>query len=249
MQCIADVAALIYTKKCNSKRMNKTFLIGIIAGLAGALSLAAIFAATISQGTAQMMGNYNGQMGSGMMADQHEIQSSSAYPLQWHNHAVFSSNGISNVNHVQITGISVTGDHEVTVSLRYDSNGTTPSITVIAASNPAAFMGMMYGSGNEQGMMAGNGYGAAMMNGYAYNATQMQNLHNQMMGTYHGNPNPYFYNQTSTYNHFSMAQVGTGSSVLNSGWQSVASVKVRLDGQASAYDSFGIHVMVFPLTS
>jgi hypothetical protein len=248
MQCNAENAALIYTKQCNPSKMNKTFLVGIIAGLVGSLSLAAIFATTVSQGTAQMMDNFNGQMGQGMMFDQ-PLQSGSTYPLQWHNRAVFSSNGISNVDHVQITGISITGDHEVTVNLRYDSNGTTPSVTVIAASNPAAFMGMMYGSGTGQGMMAGNGYGAAMMHAYAYNGTQMQNLHNQMMGSYHGYPNPYFYNQTSTFSHFSTAQAGTGSSVLNSGWQSGASVKVRLDGQGSAYDSFGIHVMLFPLTS
>ena len=231
--------------------MNKLFLIGIIAGLIGAFGLAAVFAMISSQGSAQMMGNFNGQTGPGMMYNRGGAASQTTAGYPWDDRAAFNANGISNVNHVQITGVSITGEHEVTVNLRYDANGTTPSITVIAASHPAAFRAMMYGSGYGQSMMLG--YGAPMMYGYqGYNITQMQNLHNQMMGGRYGYPmmNPQFYNQSSPYyGHANIAQPGTGSSVLNSGWQSNTSVKVRLDGQGSAYDNFGVHVMVFPLTS
>lgn len=48
---------------------------------------------------------------------------------------------------------------------------------------------------------------------------------------------------------FAAFQSQTGSSVMNAGWTSDTTLKVRIDGDGSAYESNGIHVMVFPLTS
>lgn len=44
-------------------------------------------------------------------------------------------------------------------------------------------------------------------------------------------------------------QSQTGSSVLGAGWISEATVTVKLEGEGSAYDGGGVHVMAFPLTS
>jgi hypothetical protein len=44
-------------------------------------------------------------------------------------------------------------------------------------------------------------------------------------------------------------QSQTGSSVLDAGWISGATVTVKLEGDSSAYDGSGVHMMVFPLTS
>jgi hypothetical protein len=45
-------------------------------------------------------------------------------------------------------------------------------------------------------------------------------------------------------------QSQTGSNVLNQGWNaSNSAVKVRLDGNVSAFDSSGVQAIVFPLTS
>jgi hypothetical protein len=260
---------------------NKIFLIGIVAGLAAALGLAAVISAISTQSTAQMMGNPN-MMGPGMMTNSQGMMMNPQSHMglwQFGNRAAFTSSGISNVDNVQITGISITGDHEVTVNLRYDgaagnTTTTAPGVTVIALTNPSFMMTRMHSS---MGMMMGGGYGGGfgygmpMMQGYfgsGVNSTQfqqqMQAMHNQMManGGYFGYGgsmmmNPSFFNQTAPSQANILSQIKafqsqTGSSPLNAGWQPAGmTVKVKLDGDAaaSAYDSSGIQVMVFPLTS
>lgn len=233
----------------------KIFLIGIIAGLAAALGLAGAFSILSTQqgATAQMMGGNQGMMGmmdgnQGMMMG----QGIPGAPWQWNQKSGFSASGISNVDGVQITGISITGNNEVTVNLGYNGTGTAPRVTLVAITNPMVMMGRMHGAMGMP-MMMGGGYGGMMMgpgmmsggfpgmmmmwNGsLPTNSTQwqqMQQLHNQMMGQF-----------TDAF------QSQTGSNILNQGWNaSNTTVKVRLDGNVSAFDSSGIQVMVFPLTS
>jgi hypothetical protein len=244
---------------------SKVFLIGIVAGLAGALALAGVFSAVSNQGTAQMMGNQ------GMMGTQAKQGQT---PWQWNNYAGFSTSGLSNVYGVQITGIAISAANEVTVNLKHTESGSAPNVTVIAYSNPTYMMGRMHGA---MGMMGGYGYGSpygmGMMYGgypgmmmYGYNngtwqnntqwQQQMQAFHNQMMGgAYYGEIGPaktYGYNPqllNSTALPQTLFQSQTGSAVVNSGWTTNTSVKVRLDGDGSAFDSNSIVVMVYPLTS
>lgn len=201
---------------------SKVFLIGMIGGLAVALGLAAVFSAIATQSTAQMMQHNSGMTGTQMMINPSMM--SMQAPWQWNNKATFSANGMSNVENVQITGISITGERDVTVNLRYHGNGTTPSVTVIALTNPMPMMGMMHGS-SGMGMMDGS-----MMNRPGITSNNS-------------------WNATATSIPFTAFQSQTGSSVMNAGWTSETTLKVRIDGDGSAYDINGIHVMVFPLTS
>lgn len=83
---------------------------------------------------------------------------------------------------------------------------------------------------------------------------QMQEMHNQMMtqapasmmALMHGGA----WNGTATTVFpASYFQYQIGSSVLDSGWSSTTALKVKLDGDGSAYDSGNVMVMVYPLTS
>jgi hypothetical protein len=79
---------------------------------------------------------------------------------------------------------------------------------------------------------------------------QMQAWHNQMMAQGNMGPGYTWGNGTSTWpGQYTAFQSQTGSSVLDAGWTSGAMVTVRLEGDGSAYDGSGVHVMVFPLTS
>lgn len=243
---------------------NKMFLIGIVAGLAGALALAGLFSTISDQSKAQMMGGNYGMMRQGTNVAQ-------TPNWQWSSHAGFSSSGFSNVNGVQITGIAISGDKEVTVTLRNDGAGSAPNVTVVAFSNPTFTMGRMHSS-TGMPMMGGYGYGmGGMMQGgypgmmYGYNGAwqnntqwhqQMQAYHNQMMGgSYYGGMGPgmmYGYNPqlwNSTALPQTLFQSQTGSAVVNSGWTANTSVKVKLEGDGTAFDSNSVVVMVYPLTS
>jgi hypothetical protein len=132
-------------------------------------------------------------MGNSMMTD---IQSTGQH-VPWHttNPASFSASGTSYVENVQVSGISISGDKQVTVNIRYTGNGTTPSIVVIAKSDSmmrGASAGMMAGGGMHSGMMMGGmGMMGAMPMGqemtyggryHAWNSTQWQQWHAQMAG-------------------------------------------------------------------
>jgi hypothetical protein len=80
---------------------------------------------------------------------------------------------------------------------------------------------------------------------------QMQAWHNQMMTQGSTGPGTTWMNGTSTTwsGQLTEFQSQTGSSVLDGGWTSGATVTVKLEGDGSAYDGSGVRVMVFPLTS
>jgi hypothetical protein len=248
--------------------------VGLAGGLVVAVGLALLFSAVSTQSTAQMMGHQgmtSGTMGPGMMATQ-----STDTPWQWNQRSTFNANGMSTADSVQITGVSVTGDDEVTVNLRYDGPGTSPAVTVIAISNPIAMQGSM-GMGSGMMGMEGMGmmHGSQSMMGGSWSAapvwqnnTQWQQWHDQMaqwnsqMAQWHGQLNSTQWEQMQAWHDQMMAQgmttvqgqlaasqSQTGSSVLDAGWTSGATVTVRLEGTGSAYDGNGVHVMVFPLTS
>jgi hypothetical protein len=97
------------------------------------------------------------------------------------------------VENVQVSGISVSGDKQVTVNIRYTGNDTAPSVVVIAKSDPmmrGASDGMMAGGPMHSGMMMGGmGMMDAMPTGQgmiyggqypAWNGTQWRQWHMQM---------------------------------------------------------------------
>jgi hypothetical protein len=96
----------------------------------------------------------SGTTGQGMMMQ------STGTPWQWNQKSMFNANGMSSIDSVQITGISVTGRDEVTVNLWYDGSKTGPEVTVIAITNPIAMQGSI---GMSSGMMGMSGMG--MMQG------------------------------------------------------------------------------------
>jgi hypothetical protein len=95
---------------------------------------------------------------------------STGTPWQWNQKSMFNANGMSTIDSVQITGISVTGSDEVTVNLWYDGSKTSPAVTVIAITNPIAMQGStemslgMMGMGG-MGMMQGSQLGMMVMHG------------------------------------------------------------------------------------
>jgi hypothetical protein len=209
--------------------MSKQLLfVGLAGGLAVAVGLALLFSAISTQSTAQMMNHQgmSGTMESGMTAAQ-----LTDMPWQANQRSMFHASGMSTADNVQITGVSVSGDDEVTVNLRYDGSETSPAITVVAMTNHMAMMGMMTGG-------SGGGHMGGMMDS---GTMGMNNVDN--MGMMNGN------NMTMMNSTQSMMQPQIGSSVLDAGWTSGATVTVRLEGDGSAYDDSGVHVMVFPLTS
>jgi hypothetical protein len=168
---------------------NRLFLVGIVAGLLGVLGLAALFSTLPGQSSAQMMGGSH--MGNNMMMD----FQTTGQNAPWHttNHASFSAFGISYVENVQVSGISVSGDNQVTVNIRYTGNDTAPSVVIIAKSDPmmrGASAGMMAGGPMHSGMMMGGmGMMGAMPTGqgmiyggqyHAWNSTQWRHWHMQM---------------------------------------------------------------------
>jgi hypothetical protein len=256
--------------------LNKVFLFGIIGGLTVAMGLAVVVSAIATHSTAQMMG-HQGMMGQ-------SSQGTTTMPWQWDQRSSFHVNGMSTVNNVQITGVSVTGSNELTVNLRHGGSGASPAVTVIAVTNPMALMqgsmamggmGMMNG---QNGMMMQQGGQSMMMGGHSgampawqnntqwqqwhtqmaqwhgqINSTQwaqMQAMHNEMMAQGLMGPGMAWNNGTHTTwpGQFMASQPQTGSNVLDAGWASDTTMKVRIDGDGSAYESNGLHVMVFPLT-
>jgi hypothetical protein len=168
---------------------NRLFLVGIVVGLLGALGLAPLFSTLPGQSSAQMMAGSH--MGNNMMTD----FQTTGQNAPWHttNHASFSASGTSYVENVQVSGISISGDKQVTVNIRYTGNDTAPNIVVIARSEPmmnGASDGTMVGGHMHSGMMMGGmdtigampaGQGMIYGDQYlAWNSTQWQEWHMQM---------------------------------------------------------------------
>ena len=173
---------------------SNTLSIGKIGSIAlAALVLAALFS-TAESATAQMMMQQHGM-----------------------SHSMFNVIGMSMVQDVRVSGVSITGDNTVSVNLTYSGNGTSPGVTIVAMTNHMAMMmNMMMGGG---GMMSGGGGFPGMMMGPGMMNPQM------MMG---------------------MAGSQTGSATVDSGWQSGSSTTVVLEGDGSIHDASDICVMVFP---
>jgi len=258
--------------------MNKIFLVGIVVGLVSAIALAGLFSILAFQSTAQMMGGNNmAMMGNqGMNGHTMSMNQGVPAPLYWKSMGSFSANGISNVQYVRVTGISISKPDEVIVSLRYNGNATSPALTVIATvhqGTPMNDIGSMMGYGSGMGMMQ-NGIGSSMMSGSQpmmtpwnnspaiANNTQWQQWHTQM-AQWHGQINSTEWQQMQAWHNQIMAQMlqiqntsdqatfpqpQVGSSVVSSGWND-STIKVRLEGDGSAFESSNIEVMVYPLTS
>ncbi len=169
---------------------------GIVIGIL-AVAIAGITFSENEQAEGQMGMMNQGSMGSGMM--------STATSNSWQqNQGSFSATAGSIVDNVSVTGVAVTGDDEVTVSLRYTGTDDPDGVVVIASTNPTMLMsrmhsgnsgmmgmsGMMGGMQGMGGMMGGNmmGSGAAYQaaaNPMWYNNTDWQAWHEQM-AQWHG---------------------------------------------------------------
>lgn len=208
----------------------KTLLVaGASAGVVTAILFAALLSSTAA--SAQMMSLTQNNGTNSMMMDRQNH-----YPRA-HDMGMFSVMGMSMAKDVAVTGVSVTGDSEVSVNVRYTGNATsTPGLGVFVMTNHMGMMkehmmgGMTYGGQqyamggfNPMMMMGGNsmmaGNGSVMMNGMQqWNGTMMQN---------------------SWVSH-------SGSNFVKAGWTASGNtIKVKLDG-ASAYDARDIMVMVCP---
>jgi hypothetical protein len=195
-------------------------------------------------------------------------------PWQWDQRSMFNANGMSAVNNVQITGVSISDSDEVKVSLRHDGMEASPAVTVIAITNPMtmmqsssgmAGMGIMHDSQNGMMMqpMVGSSWNRAptLQNNTQWQHwhiqmaqrhgqldstqwAQLQGWHDQMMAQETAVP---MWNGTPS-GQFAAFQSQTGSTVLDAGWASDAIVTVRLEDTGSVYEGNGIQVMVFPLT-
>ncbi len=133
------------------KLLLSTGKIGSIA--LAALVLTALFSTT-ETATAQMM------------MQQHEM-----------NHSMFNVMGMSMVQDVRISGVSITGDNTVSVNLTYTGNGTSPGVTIVAMTN---HMAMMMGSG---GMMSGGGFPGMMMGPGMMNPQMMMGMAGSQTGS------------------------------------------------------------------
>jgi hypothetical protein len=193
------------------------YFVGIAGGLAVAVGLALLLSTVFTQSTAQMMnqGMMGGSMGPGMINTQ-----SSVAPWQWDQRSMFNANGMSTVNDVQVIGISITGDDEITVDLTYRGSETSPAITVIAMTNYMPMMQGFSGMGG-MGMMQGGQNGMMMQPGMQggwtvspawQNNTQWQQWHAQM-AQWHGQLNSTQWAQMQAWHNGMVAQgaMGPGS--------------------------------------
>lgn len=124
---------------------------------------------------------------------------------------MFNANGMSVVQDVRISRVSVTGENEILVNLTYTGNGSSPSITIVAMTNHMAMMNMMMSGGGEH--MDGGMMSPGMMDMGTMNHTEMMGANCSMM--MNGTQSGMMMTTTTT-----MAGSQKGSSILNSCWQS-----------------------------
>ncbi|AIF85555.1 PLP-dependent enzyme, histidinol-phosphate/aromatic aminotransferase or cobyric acid decarboxylase [Candidatus Nitrososphaera evergladensis SR1] len=191
-------------------------------------------------------------------------------------HSMIKAEGVSMVENVKISGILITGEKEVSVSLVYSGNVTnattssssTPSVTVVAFTNHENMkrtmmgMDMMGGDGrgaemsrdDSMGSMSaggGSGHGGGMAGGSGMGQHGMsQGTMTMMRGSSSSNNNTQSSMNMTMMNHenttTAMQRSQTGSTFVEGGWKSGVAVKVKLDGDSSAFEAQDIHVMVFP---
>jgi hypothetical protein len=254
--------------------VNKVFLMGMIGGFAVAIGIAAVFSAIATQSTAQMMG-HQGMMGetsqgTAAMPWQWDQRStfnangmSTVANVQITGVSITASNEVTvNLRH----GGSGTSPAVTVIAV-------TNPMALMQGSAAMGGMGMMSGENGMtmqhggQSMMTGSHSGAmpAWQNNTQWqqwhtqmaqwhaqiNSTQwaqMQAMHNELMAQGLMGPGMAWNNETTGWSGHLVSQSLTGSNVLDAGWASDTALKVRIEGDGSAYESSGVHVMVFPLT-
>ena len=221
----------------------KVFLLGALSALVGSLGVIALF-----------FQPSNAQQNDPHHPDQNQTAMQTYQrPMQSGKMNSFKAMGASMVENVQITGVAVTGDNEISVSLRYLGEGESPGISAVAVTNPMGMMAAMHGSqmmggmGQHGMMMGGNGMG--MMQGGMIGMQDQTGFQQQQMMNGSSGAFP-MSNSTQMMPWADIAmQSQSGSNFVQAGWESGAIVKVALNGETSAYDSDGIMVMVFPYLS
>jgi hypothetical protein len=218
----------------------ETLLMGIM-GSSVAVAVFAVVALLLSIQTAAAQTT--------MMQEPQQTQQHASYNLM--NYSMFNVMGMSMVEDVDITGVSITGNNQVSVNLVYTGNGTSsPSVTVVAMTNHMPMMMMMMNN-----MMIGGGSIGNMSRGIMTMSPGMMGMSSSMMpptdmmssndamgmigSTVSGT-------QSRMITMMMMPQSQSGSTVINGGWQSGNTVNVPLVGNGSAYDAADLCVMVFP---
>lgn len=204
----------------------KTLIVlGALAGVAATILIASLLSSITASAQMMMPTNQN-KTGNGMM-HYGQTRQTDAQDM-----GMFSVMGMSMVKNVTVTGVSVTGDNEISVNVRYTGNETSaPGIGVFVMTN---HMNMM-----KERMMGG------MMNdGQHYG---MGGSNSMMMK---GEDNNMMMNGTQPWNNSTMMQNSwashSGSNFVKAGWTASGNaIKVKLDG-ISAYDAHDIMVMVSP---
>lgn len=215
---------------------NYAFLAGLLSGLGIVIATIAVFSIsatpTLGQENSAQSSNQN-QMnqqmmltGGDMAMDQMNMnnqsgmhQGSMSTSTMMEGMSIFSSEGMSMVDDVKVIGVTISGDKEISVQLRYVGNGTAPGVTAAVMTHTRDMMSMM-GSNSCMNMM-NNG---------------MQGHENMMMTNDEG----------SNSMHQTMMAPTSGSNVLNAGWKSPSTITVKLQGNATAYEAAHTMVMVFP---
>lgn len=114
--------------------------VGVVVGIE--LSVLVIFATLlgvqvtaqqqITPGEAHHAANNSNQSGSGMAAQQEQQQNTTTLSGMVMKNQTFTTNWISLVGGVEVTGISVIGTDHISVNLRYDGQGEPPGVSVVA---------------------------------------------------------------------------------------------------------------------
>ncbi|MGI0016470.1 MAG: hypothetical protein ACREBU_23870 [Nitrososphaera sp.] len=223
-------------------------LTAVVIATIAAMGLASIFASNPKETIAQSDSDSNFQWDqmvekdgltmSGMQAGQMMSDGSMhSMDAMMSGMSTFSTFGMSMVEGVQITGASIASDHEISVNLRYTGNGSSPRVTIVSMAHADA-MNMM-NSMMSMSMVPHREVMAADDNNMMMNSAMMQS-NAQNMAMHDGG------DATSMMPmHMNMQ---SGSNMLNSGWDSPSTVKIKFasDG-TSSYDMSQIMVMVFPL--
>ena len=223
--------------------MTKRVILGLAIGTAVTIVLAALITTGTSPAGAQMSMQHQGMMDS-------SSSTSHMQPLQ---HGKFSANGASLVDGVEVTGISITGDDEISVNLRYAGAGEAPNLTLIATTNPSGMMNRVHGGGAESmsggsmgGMSSSHMMGQGMMSG------SQQQMTGQPMVLMNSTGWQQWHEQQVLRSSQNMQMTGAkqgevGSAILDAGWTAAATVKIALgDDDISAYDALEIMIVVFP---
>jgi hypothetical protein len=158
----------------------------------------------------------------------------------------FTTNWISLVSGVKVTGISVIDTDHIAINLRYDGEGGPPGVSVVAVvaiknSSSGAIIGSMMQQDSimmrQQGEMTKDMIMASNQQSNSSTDQESSQQHNQQHAQ----------NSTSATNN-SVRIMQSGSNYLEAGWQgqesNSAAVLVQLDGDIP--EGGQIMVMVFP---